>query len=127
MNTAERRHLGRLMAAMAAYAGLVSVAASLGRAVGPGPAGWALALLPVLPSAYALLVVMRHVASMDELHRLIHLQAAAFALGLTVVAGLAAGSLQAFAGLPPVSLVWAVPCVAVGWMVGLLVAWKRYS
>ncbi len=127
LKTDERKKLARLLAAGVVYLGLVSVAGSLGRAAGPGPAAWALALLPVLPAFYALLVVMRHVAAMDELQRLIHLQAGAFALGLTVIAGLTAGSLHAFAGLPVVSLVWAVPFVAVGWMIGLVVASRRYS
>ncbi|MEJ2514831.1 MAG: hypothetical protein P8080_05215 [Gammaproteobacteria bacterium] len=127
MKPGEKKILGRLLAAAVVYAGLVSVAAGLGRAAGPGPAGWVLALLPVLPSAYALFLLMRHIAAMDELQRLIHLQAAAFGLGLTVVAGLAAGSLEAFGGLPPVSLVWAVPCVAVGWIIGLAATAKRYA
>ena len=94
--------------------------------LGPGLAG-AAAVLSVLPAVYALVVVMRHVASLDELQRLIHLQAAAFSIGLTVVAGLTAGSLRAFAGLPPIELVWSVPVVAVGWMIGLGVASRRYA
>jgi pyridoxine 5'-phosphate synthase PdxJ len=117
---------GRLLGATAVYAILVLVAGSAGRSLGPGVAG-AAAVLSVLPAVYALVVVMRHVASLDELQRLIHLQAAAFSIGLTVVAGLTAGSLRAFAGLPSIELVWSVPVVAVGWMIGLAVASRRYA
>lgn len=127
MNTVEKKTLGRLIAATLAHAGLVAAAGALGRELGPGPAAWALACLPVLPAAYALLVLARHVAAMDELQRLKHLQAAAFAIGATVLAGLVAGSLNAFAALPSPGLVWAVPCIAVGWMVGLALAHRRYA
>lgn len=127
MNTTEKQLLGRLLIAMAAYAGLVAVAAVAGPAVSPGPAAWGLAVLPVLPALYALARLVAHIAAMDELQRLIHLQAAAVATGLTVVAGLTAGSLRAFGGLPPVDLVWAVPFAAVGWMAGLAFAKRRYA
>lgn len=127
MNPQEKKSLGRLLAAAAVYTALVLVAGGVGRSLGPGLATGALAVLPVLPAVYALLVVMRHIASLDELQRLIHLQAAAFSIGLTVVAGLTAGSLRAFAGLPSPDLVWAVPFVAAGWMIGLAVASRRYA
>jgi hypothetical protein len=127
MNTAERRKLGYLGISTLVYLAGVFLAVRAGDPGTPAPLRWLLAVLPVLPCVYGLAVLTRHVAAMDELKRLIHLQAAAFALALTVVASLTAASLHAFAGMESPGLIWAVPLIAAGWMIGLALGTRRYA
>jgi hypothetical protein len=62
---------------------------------------------------------------MDELQRRIQLESLAFGFAAAAIATFTYGFLQN-AGLPEVSWVWVWPVMAVCWMVGQLVARRRY-
>lgn len=84
-----------------------------------------IALLPVLPALGIPLAVIRLCRSMDELELRIQFESLAFGFAATAIATFTYGFLQN-AGLPDLSWVWVWPVMAVCWMVGLLVARRRY-
>jgi hypothetical protein len=90
-----------------------------------GPWKYAIALLPVLPALGVPLAVVRHCQAMDELDLRIQLESLAFGFASTAIATFTYGFLQN-AGLPEVSWVWVWPVMAVCWMVGQVVARRRY-
>jgi len=90
-----------------------------------GPLKYAIAVMPVMPALGIPLAVVRFVEAMDELQRRIQLESLAFGFATAAVATFTYGFLQN-AGLPDVSWVWVWPVMAVCWIVGQLVARRRY-
>jgi hypothetical protein len=87
---------------------------------------YGIALLPVLPTLFVPMSVVRYLREIDELQRKIQLEALAFAFTGTALTTLSYGFLEN-AGLPDLSWVWVWPLMALLWVVGLVVAKKRYS
>jgi hypothetical protein len=90
-----------------------------------GPWKYAVAVLPVLPALGMPLAIVRYLQSMDELQLRIQLEGLAFAFASTAIATFTYGFLQN-ADLPPVSWIWVWPVMGVCWIIGLLVAKRRY-
>jgi hypothetical protein len=90
-----------------------------------GPWKYAIALLPVLPALGIPLAIVQVFHAMDELERRMHLESLAFGFALAAIATFTYGFLQN-AGLPDVSWVWVAPVMGVCWIVGQLVARRRY-
>lgn len=90
-----------------------------------GPWKYAIAVLPVLPALGVPFAVVRYCQAMDELERRIQLESLAFGFALAAIATFTYGFLQN-AGLPDASWVWVWPVMAMCWMVGQLVARRRY-
>ena len=90
-----------------------------------GPWKYAIAVLPVLPALGVPFAVVRYCQAMDELQRRIQLESLAFGFAAAAGATFTYGFLQN-AGLPDVSWVWVWPVMAMCWIVGQLVARRRY-
>jgi hypothetical protein len=90
-----------------------------------GPWKYAIAVLPVLPALRVPFAVVRYCQAMDELQRRIQLESLAFAFAAAAIATFTYGFLQN-AGLLDVSWVWVWPVMGMCWLVGGLVARRRY-
>jgi len=88
----------------------------------------AAALLPVLPTAAFLWVVVSALRGLDELHRRVHLEALAFAYPLAILLLVTLGFLELAIDLPPEDWsyrhVW--PFLPLFYFAGLALAWRRY-
>lgn len=89
------------------------------------PWKYAVAVLPVLPALGIPYAVLRYCQAMDELQRRIQLEALAFGFAASAVATFTYGFLQN-ADPPDVSWVWVWPVMGVCWLVGQLIARRRY-
>lgn len=86
------------------------------------------ALVPILPTALFLWVVVSALRGLDELHRRVHLEALAIAYPLAILLLVTLGFLQLAIDLPAEDWsyrhVWGfLPCF---YVIGLVVAWRRY-
>lgn len=90
----------------------------------------ALALLPVLPMVGYGVALVRSIAAMDELQTRIQLEAAGLAGLVTVIGVMVAGLLTKSEVLPPWPLSKSWPWIwmtwGVGWVLGAMVAGRRY-
>ena len=121
-----RRYLVELGSVIAFYAVVLFMALPL---IDANPEAWwrfPLALAPMVPAVFIPLVVMRRVTRMDELQRRITFEALAFAFVGTALLTLGYGFLQ-LVGFPQASwlLVW--PVMGALWLVGSLLANRRYK
>ena len=89
------------------------------------PWKYVVAVLPVLSALGIPYAVLRYCQAMDELQRRIQLESLAFGFAAAAVATFTYGFLQN-AGLPEVNWVWVWPVMAVSWIVGVLLARRRY-
>src|SRR5262249_49320895 len=83
------------------------------------------ALLPVLPAMGIPYAAVRVMQTMDELELRMQLEALAFGFLAAALVTFTYGLLQN-ADLPQVSWVWVWPVMAVCWLVGQLVARRKY-
>jgi len=85
-----------------------------------------LAALPIVGVYIVLRSISRAIQGMDELQQRIQFEAAAFSLAgtgfLTFTFGLLENAL-----VPPISLTWVLPMMAVLWGIGQLIATRRYK
>jgi hypothetical protein len=97
---------------------------------GGGPASWKLiaALVPVIPTAFALWRAQVAVGELDELQRRVHLEALVIAFPLTALLLMTLGLLQLAVELPVEDWsyrhVWAALPIFYG--LGLGISWSRY-
>lgn len=100
-NENSRRYFRRMAVVAVVYTAATLFAGFMSRQLPEGDA-WrvALALLPVLPAAGMLAVIVDFVRGLDELEQRIHLLTAAIVLGTIVIGGITYGFLQAYAGFP---------------------------
>lgn len=87
------------------------------------------ALLPVIPTALFLWIVVGHIRTLDELQRRVHLEALAIAFPLSILLLWTLGLLQLAVDLPAEDWsyrhVWVyLPLL---YFVGLAFAWRRYQ
>jgi hypothetical protein len=129
MNNWMCRPVGRYSATMLILLALYAIAlvVSLTWLKGGVEGRWkyAIAVLPVLPALGIPFAVIRYCQAMDELQRRIQLESLAFGFALAAIATFTYGFLQN-AGLPDVSWVWVWPVMGTSWIVGHLVARRRY-
>lgn len=115
-----------------ASASLTVAIAGLRRAglIPPGLRG-IVALLPVVPIVGFLLAMRHYLKSIDEMQRLMHLEALFFQFGATTILVMAysalakGGVLPNLNGADAASYVWAGTCFL--WGVGLLVVRRKYQ
>ena len=91
----------------------------------PAPWKYGIAVLPMVPMLFVLVVVLRYFRGIDELQRKIQLEALAFAFTVTVGLTLSYGFLQN-AGLPQLSCIWVGAAMGLLWAVGEALARRRY-
>lgn len=78
MDANGKRYLREFLSAMAAYSIIVPISVRILRGHEHTPLGYAIAFLPIIPSALALWAFMRMFRGLDELQRRIQLEAVAF-------------------------------------------------
>ena len=85
-----------------------------------------IALSPMLPAAAMAWVVLRELRRMDELQRRIQLEALGFSFAGTAILTFSYGFLEGL-GYPKLSMFTVWPILAVLWIVGLVLARRRYQ
>ncbi len=87
----------------------------------------AVTVLPVLPLFGVLGISMRKYRVSDELQKKIMAEGIIFGFGLTAIITLTLGFLQMSDEVPRVSYIWVWPILAMGWLIGTVIARLRYS
>jgi hypothetical protein len=126
MDANAKRYLKEFGAAMAAYSIMVPVSVRLLKGHEHTPLGYAIAFLPIIPSALALWAFMRMFRGLDELQRRIQLEAVAFSFLATCLITLT-WAFQQNAGLPRFDVSWVAPLLIMLWGLGLGIAKRRYA
>lgn len=126
MDANGRRYLKEFLGAMAGYAILVPLSSWMLRGHERTALGYAVAFLPIIPSAFALLAFLRFFRGLDELQRRIQLEAVAFSFLATCFITLT-WAFQQNAGLPRFDVSWVAPLLILLWGVGLGIAKRRYE
>ena len=87
-----------------------------------------IALLPVVPTALLLWLIIANIRTLDELHRRVHLEALAIAFPLAILLLWTLGLLQLAIDLPAEDWsyrhVWVY--LPLFYFIGLAIAWRRY-
>jgi hypothetical protein len=126
MDANAKRYIREFGAAMAAYSVMVPVSVWLLKGHEHTPIGYAIAFLPIIPSALAVWAFMRMFGGLDELQRRIQFEAVAFSFLATCLITLT-WAFQQNAGLPRFDVSWVAPLLIMLWGVGLGVAKRRYE
>ena len=120
-----RKYVIELAMTMAMYTMAVLIALSLLNRYPDSALRVPIALLPVIPSCYVPLVVVRLLRRVDEFHRQFHIEALGFAFAGTAVVSFTYGWLQV-AGFPAVSWLYVWPLMGAMWLVGVTWSSRRY-
>jgi hypothetical protein len=126
MDANGKRYLRGFLSAMAAYSIIVPISVRILRGHEHTPLGYAIAFLPIIPSALALWAFMRMFRGLDELQRRIQLEAVAFSFLATCLITLT-WAFQQNAGLPRFDVAWVAPLLILLWGLGLGIAKRRYE
>jgi len=121
-----KRYLKEFLTAMLAYTLMVPVSIWLVRGHEQSSLRFLFAVLPVIPSAFAMWAAIRAFRRMDELQRRIQFEGMAFAFLGTALLCLTWGFLQN-AGLPHADVIWVAPLLIALWGLGLSIASRRYQ
>lgn len=121
-----RRYVMELSATMLAYA-LLLVGVNKAISWGWVPDGLQIpiALLPMLPCLLVAWVIMRHIRRLDEMQRRMQFEALAFGFAMTALLTFAYGFLEN-KGLPRLSMHVVWPAMSVFWVLGYVMACRRY-
>lgn len=93
--------------------------------VSPGPAAWAVAILPTIAGIVAVLAYVHYLRAADELQRQIQLNGLALGFGVTWLA-IAGYPLLERAGAPVADVNDYSLVMAASFSLGILLAWRRY-
>jgi hypothetical protein len=85
------------------------------------------ALLPMVPLIVVALGVMTAIRSSDEMQARIQYEALAFSFAFTAFATFSYGFLEIYAGFPHLNMFAVWPVMAAFWIIGRLVAQRRYA
>lgn len=120
------RYLIELGAAFAVYVAALIVSNSLLSTLEPGHALEPfISLLPMVPAAALCWAVIRQVRRADEMQRIIHFEALAIAFAATALSTFSYGFLEGV-GFPKLSMFAVWPLMAGFWVVGNVIAHRRY-
>jgi hypothetical protein len=125
VNSVGRTYLKEFGVAMLAY--LIVLALSMAFVNANPGSTWrfVVVLAPVVPALFVVLAVVRHVRRLDELQRRIQLEALALAFPSSALVTFSYGLLQQ-AGLPPLNWTWVWLVMGSFWLLGTVVAARRY-
>jgi hypothetical protein len=126
MDANHKRYLKEFGTSMAAYSVIVPVSVWLLKHHEHSPLRFLLAVLPVVPSAFAMWAAIRYFRGLDELQRRIQFEGLAFSFLATCLIALSWGLLQN-AGLPHADVIWVAPLLIALWGVGTCIALRRYQ
>src|SRR5262245_45869071 len=126
MKKAARDYVVQFGSAMAAYAAVLLASTLYIQGAHPAsPFRELIALLPVIPTVFALTAFVRFLGRMDELQHKLQLEALGFAFGAVGILSFAYGFLENI-GFPHVSYIWVLPAMVAFWGIGGIVASARY-
>jgi hypothetical protein len=117
---------------LALLCGLLAILMGMGRRADliPHSLRWLAAILPVIPMVWYFLGLGAWLRSLDELQRLIQLEALLIQFGVTGIAILAYGLLAKFEVVPDskISDVWSVLWMVIffSWAIGQLIVRRKY-
>jgi hypothetical protein len=126
MDSNHKRYMKEFGSSMAAYVVIVFVSVWLVKHRIHSPLRFLVAVLPVVPSAFAMWAAIRYFRGLDELQRRIQVEGLAFSFLTTCLIALSWGFLQ-IAGLPPLDVIWIAPLLVFLWGIGTCVARRRYQ
>ena len=122
-----KQYLMELTAALAVYGAMLFGSIELlSHADVARPWRDVIALSPMLPAAAMAWVILRELRRMDELQRRIQLEALGFSFAGTAVLTFSYGFLEGL-GFPRLSMFTVWPLLAALWIVGLVLARRRYQ
>jgi hypothetical protein len=121
-----KRYMREFLTSMAGYTVMVPLSIWMLRGHEHTPVGYALAFLPIIPSAFAIWAFMRFFRGLDELQRRIQLEAVAFSFLATCLITLT-WAFQQNAGLPRFDVGWVAPLLIALWGIGVGIAKRRYE
>jgi hypothetical protein len=108
-----------------AYLLVLAAVLAWGHLDGTGPARWAWALAPVLPAAWIVRAVVRHLHRLDDYQRLLQLQGLGVGFAVAMLSAVTVGFLG-IAGLPAMAAGWIVFAVGMAaWLVAATIASNR--
>ena len=124
-----RSYTTRLMLWLVLYAALLFGSLSLidRNLAGPLPLRIAIGLSPMIAAFGILFAVMGQYRSADELQQKIMAESLMFGFGATAILTFSYGFLQRTAGAPELSYFWVWPVMASAWMVGTVIAKRRFT
>jgi hypothetical protein len=126
MDANAKRYLREFGSSMVAYTMMVPVSIWLLNSHEHSPLRYAFAVLPVIPSAFAMWAAIRFFRGLDELQRRVQFEGMAFSFLATCIITLTWGFLQN-AGLPKADVIWVTPLLIMLWGIGLGMASRRYQ
>ena len=126
MDANAKRYLIEFGGSMAAYSALVPLSMRILHGHEHTALGYFIAFVPIIPSIFALLAVLRFFRGLDELQRRIQIEAVVFSFLGTCFITLT-WAFQQNAGLPRFDVSWVAPLLIALWGVGLGVAKRRYE
>ena len=126
MDPITKRYLKEFLGSMAAYTLMVPLSVKILRGHEHTLLGYGIALLPIIPSAFALASFLRYFLTLDELQRRIQLEAVAFSFLATCLITLT-WAFQQNAGLPRFDVSWVAPLLILLWGIGVGIAKRRYE
>jgi hypothetical protein len=109
MDANAKRYLKEFGSSMTGYAVMVPVSIWLLKGHEHSPLRYFFAVLPVIPSAFAMWAAIRFFRGLDEMQRRIQFEGLAFSFLATCLITLAWGFLQN-AGLPHADVMWVTRC-----------------
>ncbi len=125
---ASRRYTRGMLLAGVLYMGVVALGATLIN--GMSLPQWlvvVLALAPVLPALLMLHTYLTFFRALDEFQRRVQSEAALITLGVITLAAFSYGFLEAWAGFPHLSLIWALPAAIATWGLSAFFVRLRYK
>ena len=127
MTPAAKRYSFAFTGFMLAYAGVVIGVPFLDRAFDfATPVRIGLALLPVVPTLFALREFMILLHIVDEVQRRIQLEAILIAAAVVGFGSFAWGFVEGAIDVPRISLIWVLPALAAVWGAALPFVRRRY-
>lgn len=126
MDANAKRYLREFGSSMVAYTIVVPISVWLLKGHEHSPVRFGFAVLPVIPSAFAMWGAIRFFRGLDELQRRIQFEGMAFSFLGTCLISLTWGFLQN-AGLPRADVIWVTPLLIMLWGLGLAISSRRYQ
>ena len=125
MKEFQRRYIWETVVVILAYAVILAISRHVLRLHWPAPQRYLLAITPIVPLLFLPPIFLRLFRSIDELRQRIHLEAFAFTFAASAIVTFGYGLLQG-EGMPKLTWVWVYPVMWVFWLIGLVLARRRY-
>ena len=125
MQDVKRQYNKRMGLGLLAYSVLLLASIQLTSAYPDALWRFPVALAPMAPFVYGIFACVRYVQRIDELQRIVALEALAIAFGGTAAITFGYGFLE-LAGLPHVNWTFVWPVMGVCWLLGDVIAERRY-